>query len=100
MIKRERNEKGELRLKMIEYKEYIGIYEFDETKNMFFGKVTNCQDLIIFQGKSVVQVKEAFEEAVNEYLAWCKKYRRKTEKFPPLLKKEKNSNDTGGGGSN
>lgn len=80
---------------MIEYKRYVGIYEFDETKNMFFGKVTNCKDLITFQGKSVEQITEAFQDAVNDYLAWCKKYRRKIEQPDPLLKEQEKKTNNG-----
>lgn len=60
---------------MIEYKGYVGCYEFDEEKNLFYGKVSDIEDLITFQGKSIKEVKASFEDAVNEYLAWCKKYR-------------------------
>ncbi len=60
---------------MIEYKGYVGVYEFDEEKNLFLGKVSHINDVIPFQGKSVKEVQESFENAINEYLAWCKKYR-------------------------
>lgn len=73
---------------MIEYKGYVGGYEFDEERQFFYGKVTNSDDLITFQGKSVAQVKEAFEDAVNEYLEWCKKYRTTNKKPHPLLKEK------------
>ena len=80
---------------MIEYKKYIGFYEFDEEKKVFYGKVINSDDVITFQGKSVKEVKEAFQDAINEYLAWCKKYRNNEPKKPhPLLEKK----ETRGGG--
>ena len=65
---------------MIEYKGYVGFFEFDEEKSLFSGRVADIEDLVTFQGKSVAQVKEAFEDAVNEYLAWCKKYRTPPKK--------------------
>ena len=67
---------------MIEYKGYIGIFEFDEERSLFYGKVSDIEDLITFQGKSIAQVKEAFEDAVNEHMAWCKKYRTPSNKTP------------------
>ena len=65
---------------MIEYKGYVGVFEFDEENNLFYGKVSHIEDLVTFQGKSVKEVKEAFEDAVNGYIAWCKKYRTNTIK--------------------
>lgn len=65
---------------MIEYKGYVGVYEFDEERKLFYGKVSNVDDLVTFQGKSMRQVQEAFQDAVNEYVAWCKKYRKQPEK--------------------
>lgn len=65
---------------MIEYKGYVGIYEFDETRNLFYGKVSNIDDVVTFQGKSIKVLQEAFQDAINEYMAWCKKYRTPSKK--------------------
>ena len=65
---------------MFEYKGYVGAFEFDEKTGLFHGKVTGIEDFITFQGKSVKEVQEAFQDAVNEYIAWCKKYRTKSTK--------------------
>ena len=79
---------------MIEYKGYIGIYEFDEEDNLFRGRVLDIDDLVTFQGSSIKGVFEAFEDAVNEYISWCKQYRNEPKRLHSLLK-EKGS---GGGG--
>ncbi len=79
---------------MIEYRGYRGSFEFDEKNNIFYGKVSNIEDLVTFQGKSVKEVKEAFQDAVNEYLEWCKKYRTTSNKRLSLVKKK----ETSGGG--
>ena len=65
---------------MINYKGYIGHFAFDETKNMFYGKVANTHDLIVFQGKSIRGLQESFQDAINEHLEWCKKYDKSPEK--------------------
>lgn len=65
---------------MIEYKGYVGSYEFDETRNLFVGKVSNIDDVVTFQGKSVKEIQEAFKDAVTEYIAWCQKYRTPPKK--------------------
>ncbi len=77
---------------MIEYKGYEGSFEFDEENKLFRGKVSNIDDLVTFQGKSIKEVQEAFEDAVDEYVSWCKKYRKKQEN-PRIL-----SQKDGGGG--
>ena len=69
---------------MINYKEYIGYFTFDETKNMFYGRVANTPDLITFQGKSVREAQEAFRDAINEHLEWCHKHGKTPEKPFPL----------------
>ncbi len=61
---------------MIEYRGYIGHFSFDEEKMMFFGKVANSHDFITFQGKSVSELKLNFRNSVEEYIAWCKRYRK------------------------
>lgn len=65
---------------MIEYKGFIGHFKFDETKSMFYGRVANTHDLIIFQGKSVKETELNFRDSIDEHLAWCKKYGKKPEK--------------------
>ena len=65
---------------MINYKGYIGQFDFDETKNIFYGSVTNTHDLIIFHGKSIKETQEAFQDAIDKHLEWCKKYGKDPEK--------------------
>ena len=55
---------------MIEYKGYVGFFTFDEKENIFQGKVSNIQDFITFQGKSVETTKQAFKDAINDYIEW------------------------------
>ena len=65
---------------MIDYKGYIGWFKFDEKTNFFQGRVSNVQSLITFQGKSVETTKQAFQDAINEYIDWCKKHGKEIEK--------------------
>ena len=62
---------------MIEYKGFVGHFKFDETKNMFYGCVANTNDFITFQGKSVKEIKQHFQDAIDEHIEWCKKYGKK-----------------------
>ena len=68
----------------MKYKGYIGHFTFDEQQNLFSGRVANTNDLIIFQGKSIKETQQAFQDAINEHLEWCKKYGKKPERLSSL----------------
>ena len=65
---------------MIKYRGYVGVFEFDEKTNLFLGNVSNAHHLITFQGKSIESTKQAFKDAVNEYVDWCNKHGNVSEK--------------------
>lgn len=54
------------------YKGYIGSVEYSEKDQVFFGKVEGINGLVNFEGESVKELTEAFHEAVDDYLAYCK----------------------------
>jgi predicted HicB family RNase H-like nuclease len=56
---------------MMEYKGYLGHAEFDDEANIFHGEGINIRDVITFQGKSVDELRQAFEDSVEDYLAFC-----------------------------
>ena len=58
---------------MMQYKGYTGKVEFDVEADIFHGAVIGLRDVITFQGKTVDEVKEAFQESVDDYLAYCAK---------------------------
>jgi len=62
------------------YKDYIGSVHFNADDEVFFGKIEGVEDLITFEGNSVLEVKGAFEEAVNDYIILCKENGKKLEK--------------------
>jgi predicted HicB family RNase H-like nuclease len=53
------------------YKGYEGVAQFDEEAEMFTGEVINTRDVITFQGRSVAELKQAFEDSVDDYLEYC-----------------------------
>ena len=60
-------------MSMMEYKGYYGTVTFDDEVGTFFGRVNNLpKDGITFEGKSVEELRTAFRESVDDYLAWCK----------------------------
>jgi predicted HicB family RNase H-like nuclease len=56
---------------MMEHKGYIGKVEFDDDAGIFHGEVVDTRDVITFQGTSVAELKKAFRESVEDYLAFC-----------------------------
>src|SRR5438067_1094567 len=57
---------------MMEYKRYIGRVEFDDEADIFHGEVINTRDVITFQGHSVAELRQAFRDSIDDYLAFCK----------------------------
>lgn len=56
---------------MMEYKGYLSRVEFDDEANIFHGEVINICDVITFQGTSVDELRQALEDSVEDYLAFC-----------------------------
>jgi len=57
---------------IIKYKEILGTVNFSAEDEVFYGKIEGVNDLVTFEGSSVQELKEAFEEGVEDYLALCK----------------------------
>ena len=53
------------------YKGYTGTVEYSEVDNCLFGRVAGIRDIISYEGESVVEIRSAFQEAVDDYLAHC-----------------------------
>ena len=65
---------------MLEYKGYTGCVEFDSEKDIFHGEVENLRDVITFQGSSVAELRQAFQDSIDNYLAMCAERREQPEK--------------------
>jgi predicted HicB family RNase H-like nuclease len=65
---------------MMEYKGYVGHVVFDDEANIFHGEVINTRDVITFQGRSVEEIRTAFQGSIDEYLSWCKEREKEPNK--------------------
>jgi predicted HicB family RNase H-like nuclease len=66
---------------MMEHKGYYaGKVTFDDDAGIFHGEVVGTRDVITFQGKSASQLKKAFQDSVNEYLAFCSERGKEPER--------------------
>jgi predicted HicB family RNase H-like nuclease len=55
------------------YKGYSARVEFDAEDRLFVGHLAGVRDIVGFHGASVDELETAFREAVDDYLAACKK---------------------------
>ena len=58
---------------MMEYKGYFGKVEFDAEAGLLHGEVVGIRDVVTFQGESIEEVRRAFEDSVDDYLAFCRR---------------------------
>ena len=65
---------------ILQYKDFIGSVHFNADDEIFFGKIEGVDDLVSFEGSSVSELKQAFEEAVYDYIILCKDNGKKIEK--------------------
>lgn len=64
----------------LKYKGYIGSVAYSEPDKVFFGKLEGIDDLVNYEGESVAELTAAFQEAVEDYLAFCEGEGVKPEK--------------------
>ena len=64
----------------MKYKGYEAVVSFDDEAEIFHGEVVDTKDVITFQGRKASELKKAFKESVDDYLAFCKKRGEKPEK--------------------
>ncbi len=65
---------------MLNYKGYTGHVEFDSEAELFHGEVLDLRDVVTFQGRSVDELKEAFEASVDDYLEFCRERSEEPDK--------------------
>jgi predicted HicB family RNase H-like nuclease len=82
---------------MLKYKDFYGSVEYSANDECFFGKIIGTSDLVTFEGDSVASLKDAFTEAVEDYIILCNEAGKEPQKtykgsfnvrIPPELHKE------------
>lgn len=53
---------------ILQFKGYYAEVHFSAVDEVFYGKLLGISDLVSFEGASVKELKEAFHEAVEDYL--------------------------------
>ena len=62
------------------YRGYAAQIEYSNDDGCFIGHIAGINDVVGFHGKSVAELRVAFEEAVDDYLQTCEKLNRPPRK--------------------
>lgn len=65
---------------MLEYKGYHATIEYDAEDNIFVGEVFGITDSLNFHGTTVAELKEMFEQCIDNYLDLCAKTGKNPDK--------------------
>lgn len=63
-------------MNVMTYKGYSARLEYSDDDGCFVGHVAGIRDIIGFHGDSVAELRCAFQEAVDDYLASCERLNR------------------------
>jgi predicted HicB family RNase H-like nuclease len=64
----------------MQYKNYMAKVEYDDEAGVFHGEVIDLRDVITFEGESVGELRQAFEDSVEDYLEFCSQRGEEPEK--------------------
>lgn len=64
----------------MKYKDYLGSINYSTEDEVFYGKVEGINGLVSFEGRSVDELKQAFQEAVEDYVRICESKNLPVEK--------------------
>lgn len=62
------------------YRGYTSRIDFDDRDDILVGRLLGIQDVVSFHADSVAQLREAFHEAVDDYLQTCEKIGKPPQK--------------------
>jgi predicted HicB family RNase H-like nuclease len=52
---------------ILEYKDFTGSVRYSAVDDVFFGKLEDIDELVVFEGHSVPELNSAFQRAVDDY---------------------------------
>ena len=67
-------------MKTLKYKGYVGSVDFSEEDGVLFGEIQGIDALVNYEGKTMQELKESFQDAVEDYLAFCIDHGKKPQK--------------------
>lgn len=67
-------------MKPMTYKGYAARIEYSDEDECLIGRIAGINDVVGFHGESVAELRRAFEEAVDDYVATCEKLGRSPQR--------------------
>jgi predicted HicB family RNase H-like nuclease len=58
---------------ILKYKNFIATVQFSEEDEAFIGHIEGIDSVVSFEGQSIAELRQAFEDAVESYLDFCKR---------------------------
>jgi predicted HicB family RNase H-like nuclease len=65
---------------VLKYKGYHGSTEYSLEDDCLHGRLLGINDMITYEGNSVKEIKTAFKDSVDDYLAFCKEQGKEPNK--------------------
>jgi len=65
---------------MLRYKGYYGSIDFEPDDMVFYGKLEFIRPLVSYEGETALEIKNAFIDAVDDYLLMCEQQNIQPEK--------------------
>ena len=65
---------------ILKYKGYLGKFGYEEGDDALHGVVINVNDVIHFQGRTIPELRQSFQDSVDDYLSWCAEEGKEPEK--------------------
>jgi len=56
---------------ILEHKGYYASVHFNAKDEVFYGKLVGIEDLVVFEGASVKELKKSFHASLDDYLQTC-----------------------------
>ncbi|HVL70631.1 MAG TPA: type II toxin-antitoxin system HicB family antitoxin [Beijerinckiaceae bacterium] len=67
-------------MSVMNYKGYMARVDYDPEDEIFFGRLAGINDIVGFHADNVEDLKLAFREAVDDYVATCERVGKPAEK--------------------
>ena len=67
-------------MSVMSYRSYSARVDFDDEDGIFFGRIAGIVDTVSFHATSVGELREAFREAVDDYVVTCAKIGKEPQK--------------------
>ena len=68
----------------LEYNGYRGSIEVSPEDNCLFGKILGINDVVTYEAETVIDLRQAFITAVDDYLTTCRDLGKEPQRSSPL----------------